>query len=75
MTTGGPTVAFMRELHNALRYLYVPAELRSNPLLDVFQIDPQEGPFGHDFQSQHAAVAPSGARSPSGSGRAPVGLS
>ncbi len=46
MTTSVPSVAFMRQLHRALHHLYVPAELRSNPLLDTFEIDPREGPSG-----------------------------
>ncbi len=39
-----PSPSFIRALRAALRYLYVPAQLRRNPLLQAFGLDPREGP-------------------------------
>ncbi len=41
---GAPSPSFIRALRAALRYLYVPAQLRQNPLLQLFGLDPREGP-------------------------------
>ncbi len=41
---GAPSPSFIRALRAALRYLYVPAQLRQNPLLQAFGLDPREGP-------------------------------